>query len=187
MLANERTGLATPAVFYFGSLVGDTGLGTTQVAAATNGTDQIAVRNNFGFGQTLDSVFDINRDGVTNSADEVVVRQSYNFLRLLTTSEPVVLAEPVTAVDAERRDSIALAVSLAQHPASTAQIEQPVVGRLPESEISPLASEAQGDTSLGQRSHSLPGWTPAREIKARAEREARESLFDDTDWLALRR
>ena len=80
VLANDRTGLPANDVFYFGNLIGDTGLNSTGLYA-TLAEDYSATRavaddpaQNAAF---LDSHYDHNRDGVHDDADYVVVQQNY--------------------------------------------------------------------------------------------------------------
>ena len=77
--ANARTGLAEPDVFYFASLVGETGDGTfpTRVTAL----DLLGVRRNLSRpGVTADPLnrYDFNRDGHVNALDVAAVRSNLN-------------------------------------------------------------------------------------------------------------
>ena len=72
VLANARTGLASPDVFHFGNLVGDTGPGGTPVV---NAIDLARVRAAVGTtNTTLKLQYDFNRDGVVSAADVMIVR-----------------------------------------------------------------------------------------------------------------
>ena len=84
-LANANTGLSQrpgyPAgqadAFFFGSAVGDTGLGDTVVNALVNAIDGNGVRSNnqFPFSNIpITNLYDFNRDGGVNSVDESVAR-----------------------------------------------------------------------------------------------------------------
>jgi ELWxxDGT repeat protein len=70
--ATERTGLASPDVFSFGNLVGDTGgAGALKVDAA----DVLRTRLNLGrTDATARNIYDFNRDGAINSLDLLVAR-----------------------------------------------------------------------------------------------------------------
>ena len=81
--ANADTGLASPDVFYFGNLGGETGDGGT--AAVVNGSDLSRTRARLGATAQLDSAFDHRRDGRVNSADIAAVRNNlFQSLRLIT-------------------------------------------------------------------------------------------------------
>lgn len=70
--ANPITGLAQAEVFYFGSLVGDTG-----GAVAVDASDLVRVRNGIGSGLAdLSNPRDVNRDGRINASDLVLVRNN---------------------------------------------------------------------------------------------------------------
>ena len=60
MLANGRTGLATPDVFYYGNAPGETGNSTA--GAAVDGADVARVRNARTSGAGIMSRFDIDRN-----------------------------------------------------------------------------------------------------------------------------
>ena len=70
LLPTGRTGLVTNDVFAFGNLVGDTGATPGRVDAA----DLLAVRTARRSGASAGSGADINRDGVINVLDEMLVR-----------------------------------------------------------------------------------------------------------------
>ena len=83
VLANAHTGLATPDVFYFGNLVGDTGLGDLTNLALTNSIDQLSVRDQEGTTADVANVFDINRDGFVDTNDESIVAANSASLPLI--------------------------------------------------------------------------------------------------------
>ena len=74
MLATARTALAAPDVFYFGSLVGETG--DNAASATVDVRDVTAVRGNFGTvaARPARDRFDINRDGRVDAIDLSAVR-----------------------------------------------------------------------------------------------------------------
>jgi hypothetical protein len=75
VLPGERTGLASPDVFYFGNAVADTG--DNPASAAVNLRDLGAVRAHlFATNQTPTSRFDLDRDGRVNSTDLVIARRA---------------------------------------------------------------------------------------------------------------
>ena len=90
--ANGNTGLAVPDVFYFGSRVGDTGTGTP-VAAITNSTDEVSIRNNMGAGADIGNLFDVDRNGIVQMADAVAARNNAGFLRYINIVSPAVQAQ----------------------------------------------------------------------------------------------
>ena len=67
MLANSNTGLASPDVFYFGNLIGD--VGNMPTAANTDFADIHLAMSHLFANATLDSAYDIDRDGVVNFID----------------------------------------------------------------------------------------------------------------------
>src|SRR5262249_28816199 len=95
--ANEHTGLSAPETFYFGSAIGDSGLGDT-TAATTGTTDEIGARNNSAALHSnipVTNVFDFNRDGKVDSTDQLAARNNptsnataLQFLNLEGDSEP---------------------------------------------------------------------------------------------------
>jgi hypothetical protein len=75
VLANGRTGLTSPDVFYFGNLSGETGTASVNGAFMVNAQDLRAVRarvvtRNVG----INNRYDFNRDRVTNALDVAAVR-----------------------------------------------------------------------------------------------------------------
>jgi hypothetical protein len=72
--ADANTGLAADDVFYFGSLVGETGdnPGSLRVTAL----DLAAVKQTLGTAATFDTRTDFNRDGRVNALDLAVVRSN---------------------------------------------------------------------------------------------------------------
>ena len=75
VLANSRTGLASPDVFYFGNLVGEVGNATTPPTLVVNGVDLRMTRTKVVTRYApLTSRYDFNRDRVINSLDVAAVR-----------------------------------------------------------------------------------------------------------------
>lgn len=75
VLANERTGLASPDVFYFGNAVGETG--NTADNALVNAIDYSALRSRlFTRNADLSNPYDLDRDGRISALDLVIVRRS---------------------------------------------------------------------------------------------------------------
>ncbi len=104
---NTNTGLAASDVFYFGSRVGDTFEGATSMATTTSAGDELAARFNLGINRPVTSIYDFNRDGVVNAADQLIARNNAGLLQMLDI-EPLVdeesaesqvaipMAEPMT-------------------------------------------------------------------------------------------
>jgi hypothetical protein len=70
--ANANTGLQRPDVFYFGSLVGEVGDGTS--APALTGGDVVEIRRALArSGAAVNSRFDVNRDGRVDAPDVAAV------------------------------------------------------------------------------------------------------------------
>ena len=67
VLADANTGLATPYVFYFGNLVGETGNSTT--SAAVGGADVANEKAHNLQSASITSPYDFNRDGAVGGAD----------------------------------------------------------------------------------------------------------------------
>ena len=77
VLANARTGLATPDVFYFAHLQGDVGdTAPGAPAAVVNARDQAAIRHHLSRTPVnANSSFDFNHDGVVNAQDLLLSRR----------------------------------------------------------------------------------------------------------------
>jgi hypothetical protein len=80
VLANSHTGLASPDVFYFGNLIGDTGINNTG-AYATLAEDWSATRSAVNGTHPayipLTDFYDHNRDGVYTSVDYQIVHDNF--------------------------------------------------------------------------------------------------------------
>jgi hypothetical protein len=75
VLANSRTALASPDVFYFGNLVGECGNGTSAAGFVVNGSDVRLTRSKlFTRHAGIANRYDFNRDRAVNSLDMAVVR-----------------------------------------------------------------------------------------------------------------
>ena len=86
------TGLASPDVFYFGNLKGDTtetATGSSATLADDYSRTKAAVDANPGGAALITSLFDHNRDGFLTSADYSVVQQNFFASLYLFTSAPV--------------------------------------------------------------------------------------------------
>ena len=96
LLANSRTGLAAPDVFYFGNLGGDTGGPGTPVV---NTLDLARVRANVGnTSAAARATYDFNRDGLINAADVLFTRA--NLGRALAPSTLLTGAAPLAPREA---------------------------------------------------------------------------------------
>ncbi len=109
ILANPRTGLSQPEVFYFGSRVGDSGSGTA-VAAVTSAADELAARVAPGVNQPITSLLDFDRNGVVSAGDSLIARTNGGILFKLNlpapeAAAPLVLAEPLRASAASKSPS----------------------------------------------------------------------------------
>lgn len=76
MLATPRTGLAEPQVFYFGSLVGESGDGAGPGGLRVSALDLAAVKRVLNTSAGIESRLDFNRDGRVNALDLAAVRGS---------------------------------------------------------------------------------------------------------------
>ncbi|MEO1615737.1 MAG: hypothetical protein AAFV88_07820 [Planctomycetota bacterium] len=66
-------------MFYFGNVIGDTGIGNTTSRIRVNAIDTIQVRANQSLAPNsaaVDNPFDINRDGRVNAIDTILVRSN---------------------------------------------------------------------------------------------------------------
>ena len=71
--ATAATGLAVNDVFYFGNAIGETG--NSAADAFVNATDEIQTRANprsFTNPAAITGVYDFNRDGLVNAADQIL-------------------------------------------------------------------------------------------------------------------
>ncbi|REK19443.1 MAG: hypothetical protein DWQ37_01195 [Planctomycetota bacterium] len=99
---NTNTGLAASDVFFFGNRIGDAASGTSTLAV-TNAVDEIAARNNPGFGAAITNLFDFDRSGLVSAVDNIIARNNAGTLTKIN------ITDPPGAPDAE----LALAVTLA--------------------------------------------------------------------------
>lgn len=129
VLANENTRLSQlegyPAgygdVFYFGSALGNSGLGDSATQATVNVSDELGARNNPAAVHQnipLTNLFDYNRDGAVNTTDALAARNNATsagtVLRFLSLGNPP--AGPIAAPlvdDAANEAGIATALTLA--------------------------------------------------------------------------
>ncbi len=61
-------------MFYFANIVGDTLVGSAPPAFFTNVADELGVRIHYGFQQPVTNIYDFNKDGLVNVADEIIAR-----------------------------------------------------------------------------------------------------------------
>jgi hypothetical protein len=109
ILPTLNTGLADADVFYFGNAVGETGNSTTN--AIVSSFDEGLIRLN-GRKQSspapIDFRYDMNRDGLVNSADQVIARlNATNALTALRLIAPLATAESNGAVTTLTEGSLA--------------------------------------------------------------------------------
>ncbi len=97
VLANERTGLSSPDVFYFGNAMGDTGAGNLANVVLVDVNDEFGCRThprNFLNPAPIEDPYDFNRDTRVDVVDEFVARSNpasfLNGLKLFAT--PIVSA-----------------------------------------------------------------------------------------------
>ncbi len=95
--ANSRTGLVSPDVFYWGSKVGESGIGMGASTFTT--TDASQVFANLGGGKPITDLWDFNRDSRVTSTDSLIVFSNLGSLIRLSIppAEPLV-AEELSAV-----------------------------------------------------------------------------------------
>jgi ELWxxDGT repeat protein len=103
VLANANTGLAAADVFYFGNAVGETGNSTAnaQVNSADEGLIRLNGRNALN-PAPVDFSYDINRDRVVNSTDQVIARlnatSALTALRLIAPAGGATASQAATGV-----------------------------------------------------------------------------------------
>ncbi|REK10225.1 MAG: hypothetical protein DWQ37_16585 [Planctomycetota bacterium] len=119
---NTNTGLAASDVFYFGNRIGETGSGSPTLAV-TSAQDEIAARNNAGFGAAITNVFDFDRSGVVSAVDNIIARSNTGTLIKINLTDPP--AAPQTASLAESTPAVAVALSM---PVPTAAKDEPPAG-----------------------------------------------------------
>jgi hypothetical protein len=98
--ATERTNLATPDVFYFGNLIGETGgtnavgtLGVNSIDVGRVRAAQLASQN-----ASISNAYDFNRDGRVNVLDTGIVRSSTPLsIPLLSSVRPAATAQAAGA------------------------------------------------------------------------------------------
>jgi hypothetical protein len=101
VLANADTGLARPDVFYFGSLVGETGDGAARpgAVATVGAADLVGARRAGGAAARIDSRYDFDRGGMVGAADIIACRNHLGRSLLPVAPAP----GPAPALDALRR------------------------------------------------------------------------------------
>jgi hypothetical protein len=94
VLANNDTGLAAPDVFYFGSLVGETGDASSPLRVSA--ADLAGIKRSLNTQATVASHFDVNHDGQVNALDLGLAKANLNrgLAPLIT---PVPLPPPAPA------------------------------------------------------------------------------------------
>jgi L-ascorbate metabolism protein UlaG (beta-lactamase superfamily) len=93
----QVTLVASGNVFYFGNAVGETG--NSAANAFVSAVDEIGVRSHLtpaGGSTAIDNAYDFNRDGVVDSADELLARGNR---RLLSSALPLIAAPHVAALN----------------------------------------------------------------------------------------
>lgn len=172
MLAGENTGLAANDVFYFGSRVGDTGLGNSAAAAITSAADQLAARGNLAINVGIENPYDFDRNGIVSAGDELASRFNPGILLMLNlpaAGAPASAAPLVAAPKSNGLQAIAaalaspaavaggIAANFVELPAADAVVGQPALNAVAlavaiEDEPEPLAGIAAAEPD---EDHSL--------------------------------
>jgi hypothetical protein len=82
--ANDRTGLTSPDVFYFGNLVGESYIDAS--TGRINAFDSATTRQHWGETATVTNLYDHNRDGSVGSADSDIVTGNLGAQLILLTA-----------------------------------------------------------------------------------------------------
>ena len=98
--SDVKSGLTRPDVFYFGSLVGETG---DEANLRVTSADLLAVRRALGTPAAIDSRLDFDRSGTINAIDLVACRD--NFGRALS---PLPASAAAAPLEAERAHALLL-------------------------------------------------------------------------------
>ena len=104
--ASNHTGLAADDVFYFGSLVGETGDGGATGANSfrVSALDLAAVRRSLGRDATITNPLDVTHDGKITALDVAVVRQNLgrSLVRLTAPPAAQVVALPTPVFESDK-------------------------------------------------------------------------------------
>ncbi|REK15742.1 MAG: hypothetical protein DWQ37_07955 [Planctomycetota bacterium] len=120
---NTNTGLPASDIFYFGNRIGDTGTGSPTLAI-TSALDEIAARNNAGFGASITNVFDFDRSGLVNATDQIVARNNGGTLTKISITNPPAAPLPATGDGSAIGWSLALdSGTEAAHEAAPATVD----------------------------------------------------------------
>jgi ELWxxDGT repeat protein len=114
---NTNTGLAASDVFFFGNRVGDSFVGAAPAATVTSSQDELGARFNPGINQPVTSIYDFNRDGVVNAADQLIARNNAGLL-LMIDVDAVVDEELAEALVAESLATEPVVLAVASAPTS---------------------------------------------------------------------
>ncbi|REK09046.1 MAG: hypothetical protein DWQ37_19500 [Planctomycetota bacterium] len=169
---NTNTGLNVSDVFYFGNRIGDTGSGTPTLAV-TSAADEIATRNNPGFGATITNVYDFDRSGLVNAVDSLIARNNAGLLTKINVADPP--AAP--AITAESSAAVANALAI---PAAVTPSAHRVPATAPES----VAPGGRGESATARRAVRVSAALPAsatRQLPATSsetDTEVDEKLLD---------
>ena len=111
LLDTDHTSLSSPDVFYFGSRLGDAASGTDLVSL-TNVNDEIGVRLHGAYGVSITNVFDFDRNGLVNAADEILARINSGYLyKINVPGSPAPLAAPAATPSAGEPSATSLAAA----------------------------------------------------------------------------
>lgn len=78
VLANDRTGLTSPEVFYYGNLVGESYYNAVTGYFVINALDSSATQQKVGQSATIANLYDHNRDGSVTSVDVAISNGNIN-------------------------------------------------------------------------------------------------------------
>jgi hypothetical protein len=133
VLATADTGLASPDVFYFGNLPGDTFNGGTAAAFPVNALDLQATRNAQFTAAPIGSAFDFNRTGGSVNSIDLQVARNGQFTSLVRLAAPAAAAATTAPAAAPTAAAPTAAVTAGVAAAAAGLFSRTVIAEAPAS------------------------------------------------------
>ncbi len=154
--ADSNTGLATPYTFYFGNLIGDTGVSNGTNTAAVTGIDEIDARIYVGATPApISTRYDLNKDRSVDALDQLIARNNVSSLAFPSISSTSI---STSAAVASSPDAAPAWVAPSATPSAAPAIDSPAApttsSDLGEMAAAVLSSELEG--SLDDLASALP-------------------------------